>query len=285
MKKLFGGIDLTWKKLIFFAVLAGLYTGAMAILPVTKNTSFRDITVTFECWIFFGTLIILNSKSPLDSALKCFVFFLISQPLVYLVQVPFYQDGWAIFGFYRNWILWTILTFPMGYIGWYLKKNKWWGLLILTPVMLFLGLFYERYLAELLTFFPQHLLTVLFCLLVFVSCGLYAFEDPKLKKIQLALIALIILGMTFWAVTHKASYHTSILPEGISLKGDETVSFSDERFGPLTLQYNESLEEYLIDVDFHKLGKTELTIETPAGETYIYELDVSRNSYEITRKQ
>ena len=54
MKRLFGGIDLTWKKLIIFAVLAGLYTGVMAILPITKNTSFRDITVTFECWIFFG---------------------------------------------------------------------------------------------------------------------------------------------------------------------------------------------------------------------------------------
>ena len=48
MKKLFGEIDLTWKKLIIFAVITGLYTGVMALLPVTKDTSFADISISFE---------------------------------------------------------------------------------------------------------------------------------------------------------------------------------------------------------------------------------------------
>ncbi len=39
MKKLFGGINLTWKKLIVFAVIAGIYTAVMALIPITKNTS------------------------------------------------------------------------------------------------------------------------------------------------------------------------------------------------------------------------------------------------------
>ena len=47
IKKLFGGIDLTWKKLVIFAVIAAVYTAAMAIIPITNNTSFRDITATF----------------------------------------------------------------------------------------------------------------------------------------------------------------------------------------------------------------------------------------------
>ena len=85
MKKLFGGINLTWKKLIIFAIIAGTYTAVMALLPITRDTSFRDIAIYFEWWILFGIIIISNSKSPLDSALKCFVFFLISQPLIYLV--------------------------------------------------------------------------------------------------------------------------------------------------------------------------------------------------------
>ena len=96
MKKLFGELDLTWKKLIIFAIFIGVYTGVMAIIPSTKDTSFRDISISFEWWVLFGTLIIINSKSPLDSALKCFVFFLISQPIVYLVQVPFNPYGWGI---------------------------------------------------------------------------------------------------------------------------------------------------------------------------------------------
>ena len=126
MKKLFGGLNITWKRLIIFAVFIGIYTGIMPLIPATRDTSFRDIAISFEWWILFGTLIIINSKSPLESALKCFVFFLISQPIVYLVQVPFNPLGWGIMSYYKNWILWTIATIPMGYIGHYLKKDKGW---------------------------------------------------------------------------------------------------------------------------------------------------------------
>ena len=82
MKKVFGGINLTWPKVIIMAVLIGLYTGVMAMIPIARNTSLSDLAVTFEVWIFFGIFIIMNSKSPKDSALKCFIFFLISQPIV-----------------------------------------------------------------------------------------------------------------------------------------------------------------------------------------------------------
>ena len=76
MKKLFGGLNITWGRLILFAVICGVYTGVMAMLPITRDTSFRDISTTFECWILFAIIIIVNSKSPLDSVLKVFVFFL-----------------------------------------------------------------------------------------------------------------------------------------------------------------------------------------------------------------
>ena len=73
--KVFGGINLTWPKVIIAAVIAGVITAVMAIIPQFHNTSFIGITVSFEVWILFGIIIILNSKSNLDSALKCFVFF------------------------------------------------------------------------------------------------------------------------------------------------------------------------------------------------------------------
>ena len=87
LKKLFGGINLPWPKLIIMAVAAGVFTAAMAIIPVFQNTSFITITATFEVWILFGIFIIMNSKSNLDAALKCFVFFLISQPAD--IAIPF----------------------------------------------------------------------------------------------------------------------------------------------------------------------------------------------------
>ena len=142
MKKIFGGINLTWKKVIIFAILAGIYTAIMAMLPITDNTSFKDITISFEVWILFGILIIVNSKSAKDSALKCFVFFLISQPLVYLVQDVINHSN-LFLTYYRFWVLWTIATIPMGFIGYYMKKDKWWGLLILLPMLIFVGAEYS----------------------------------------------------------------------------------------------------------------------------------------------
>lgn len=48
MKKIFGELKLTWPKVIIMAILIGAYTATMAMLKITKDTSFTDISVTFE---------------------------------------------------------------------------------------------------------------------------------------------------------------------------------------------------------------------------------------------
>ena len=128
MKKLFGEINLTWTKVIVMAIIMGVYTATMAMLPIASDTSFSDLTVTFEVWILFGIFIIINSKSAKDSALKCFVFFLISQPLVYLIQ-DMINNSSLFTTYYKYWFIWTILCLPMGFIGYYIKKDKWWGII------------------------------------------------------------------------------------------------------------------------------------------------------------
>ena len=143
MKKIFGGINLTWPKLIVMAIIMGIYTAVMAMLGIARDTSFSDLTVTFEVWILFGIFIIMNSKSAKDSALKCFIFFLISQPLVYLVQ-DVINHSKLFLTYYRFWVPWTIACLPMGFIGYYMKKDKWWGILILGPMLLFLGMEYSK---------------------------------------------------------------------------------------------------------------------------------------------
>ncbi|MBO4791509.1 MAG: hypothetical protein J5592_04425, partial [Clostridia bacterium] len=87
VRKCFGSLKITWPVIIAAAVITGAYTAVMALLPAARDTSFADISISFEWWILFGILIIVNSKTPWESALKCFVFFLISQPIVYLIQV------------------------------------------------------------------------------------------------------------------------------------------------------------------------------------------------------
>ena len=284
MKKIFGELNITWKKLIIFSIFIGIYTGVMAILPITKDTSFRDISITFECWVLFGTIIIVNSKTPLESALKCFVFFLISQPLVFLVQVPFNMYGWGIFKYYPQWFRWTLLTFPMGYIGNFLKKDKWYGLLILVPVLLFVGYHYSGFLSETLTFFPNHLLTTLFCVISMILYSLFIFKDKKLKIISLVTTIIILISMSILAISQGNNYYnTTILisgeETGFEFDDTYTVKLKDEDYGQVFIVYDMKLEDYMVNAKFKKTGETEFTVTSPDGEEYVYKITINRNSY------
>ena len=183
IKKLFGGIDLTWPKLFVAAIVAGVFTAVVAIIPALHDTSFHTITVTFEVWISVGVVIIMNSKSNLDSALKCFVFFLISQPLVYLIQVPFSIQGWGLFGYYRYWFIWTILCFPMGFIGYWMKKDKWWGYLILLPMIVITAASYSTYFSRFLFSRPRFLLITLFCACGMILYPVVIFKNKKIRTV------------------------------------------------------------------------------------------------------
>ena len=286
MKKLFGGIDLTWKRLIIFAVIAGLYTGLMALLPFTKDTSFADISITFEWWVLFGIIIIVNSKSPLDSALKCIVFFLISQPLVYLVQVPFNAYGWGIFRYYPGWFVWTLCTFPMGFIGWYMKKEKWWGLLILSAMLLFVGYHYMTFLRETWTYFPRHLLSTVFCAATVIIYPLFIFRNKKLRRAGLIVSVVILLGMSVLAFgSGKNVYNTTVLVSngslGVEFDDSYEVSLDDEDFGDVRIVYEEHIEDYMVNAEFKKAGDTKLILKAPDGSTRIFELKVEKSRYDI----
>lgn len=165
INKLYGGLNMSWKKVILFAVGTAVLTAMIMIVPVIRNTSFGMIGVTFEAWIFFAVIIMANCKNPLESELKTFVFFLISQPLIYLLQVPFSFLGWGILKYYYNWILWTVLTFPMAFAGWFITKKNWLSVLIFAPVFAHLGFFGYGYGIECIQSFPHMLLAALFCLL------------------------------------------------------------------------------------------------------------------------
>ena len=288
MKKLFGEIDLTWKKLILFALIAGLYTGVMALLPITNNTSFEDISISFEVWILFGIFIIMNSKSAKDSALKCFVFFLISQPLVYLIQVPFSSLGWQILGYYKNWIVWTILTIPMGFIGYYMKKDKWWGLLILTPILLLLGSHYSGFLGETLFDFPHHLLSCLFCLITILIYPICIFNNKKVKITGFVISILIIITMTIFTFMDKTTYNTTVLVNGGELGAvfDDTynVYLEDNKFGNVYIKYDDALEDYKLEAEFRKAGKTNIIFEDRNGNKTVFEIDIRRDNYDIVKK-
>ncbi len=285
IKKIFGGINLTWLKLIIFAIVAGVYTGVIALIPQALDTSFIDITTSFEVWILFGILIIMNSKSAKDSALKCFVFFLISQPLVYLVQDVITHDHLLI-TYYRHWVLWTVATLPMGFFGYFMKKDKWWGLVILTPILLFLGEHYATYLGKTIFSFPRHLLTTLFCFTTLILYPWVIFHDKKIQMAGIIISVLIILAMTALSLINLPVYSTDLISSGEKYDFDDTykVYLTDNKYGTLRIRYEDALECYMVHAELKKAGKTSFILESPTGEKQEFEITIRRDSYDIQTK-
>lgn len=285
VKRLFGELNLTWLNLIIFSVIAGVYTAIMAIIPATRNTSFRDITAIFEVWILFGIIIIMNSKSAIDSALKCFVFFLISQPLVYLIQVPFDSRGFGLFQNCQHLLILSLLALPMGFIGYFMKKDKWWGLLILTPVLLLLGIQLTYYMRETIFNFPFHLLSTLFCLATLLLYPLCIFNNKKIKIAGVTISTIIILVVSVISFTNKIVYNTTIFSDNdVSLNEKCSAYLENDTIGKVNIKYDETLKHYVINAAFTKAGKTDLIIVDENGNKTAYELSVSSNTYNISKK-
>ena len=275
----------TWKQIIIFSILAGIYTAIMCIIPAIKSTSFHDIAVTFEVWILFGILIIMHSKSAKDSALKCFVFFLISQPLVYLIQVPFSSEGLGIFRYYKYWFMMTLFTLPMGYIGYYLKKDKWYGLLILTPILLLLGSEYYSYLRETLFHFPYHLLTSLFCIVSLLLYPIFIFKNKKIKAVGTSIGIVISVVFTIMVFMNPYVYNTSILisDDDKQIIFDDTynIHLENENIGEVYINYDEGIETYVVNASFTHAGTTKLILEDANGNQTIFNLTVDNTTYEL----
>ncbi len=286
MKKKFGELNISWKTIIISAILVAIYTALMAIIPALEYTSFHSIVVTFEVWILFGIIIIMNSKSNKESALKCFVFFLISQPLIYLLQVPFSRLGWQLLGYYRTWFIWTLLCLPMGYIGYYIKKDKWWGYLILFPIILLLAYSYNTYLSDFMFNYPKYILIVLFCIASMIIYPLYLFNNKKIKRTGLIISIIIIIICTIINIINPPVYNTIIMGSSEENPFNDTYKayLTDNKYGKVYIIYEDAVEDYMIKAEFKKEGKTTMIIESPDGEKREYELTIKRDTYDIKRK-
>ena len=284
-KRLFGGIDLSWPKLIAFAIVMGIYTALMAIIPQVRYTSFNTISVTFEVWILIGIFIIMNSKSNKDAALKCFVFFLISQPLVYLIQVPFCWLGWNIFSYYKYWFIWTILCLPMGYIGYYIKKDKWWTYLILFPMIILTAFSLYTYLTYFTFYCPKYIIISLFCIFVMILYPNVLFNNKKIKITGSIISVLLTIGVCILVAFNPYKYSTEILSsiDGKDITNEYKVSLEDSSYGDVNMKYIDSIEAYMVHADFKKGGKTKLIVVTPQDKTIKYDLIIEMDKYNLEK--
>lgn len=217
---------MSWPAVIIFAVIMGIYTALMAMF-VPDGNSFHDIAVTVEWWVLPSILVIVNCKKPLEAALKTFVFFLISQPLVYLVQVLAGQADWAIFGYYKYWFMVTLLTFPAAFVAWFVKKDKWYSALVLSGATMLLALTGVGYVFNFLETPPNHLISIIYC---FVTAIVFTFAILKKKSTRAICLGItVVVALVYGLIANTSKpyevYNNSFISEnGIELVGEPIIS-------------------------------------------------------------
>lgn len=226
--KLFGGLNMSWPVAIIYSILIGLYTAVVAAL-VPDGNSFHDIAVTFEAWILLALIVVLNCKKPLEAALKTFVFFLISQPLVYLFQILFFKAPWSLMGYYDFWFKLTLLIFPAAFLAWFTKKKAWWAGIIMSGANAILVLMLVDYILGLSEHFPNHLLSAIYCILM-IFVDIFVILKDKAAKIICSIVTAVLIIICFafgykgeeYAITLDSSF---LDKEGIVFEGEPYVSY------------------------------------------------------------
>lgn len=191
IKKLFGRFEMTWPRVILFAVITAVYTAFVNVLPFLKGTSFQDIAVNLEWWFLFAIFLIVNCKTRWEACAKCFVFFLISQPLIYLLEVPFIPDGWGVFRYYRWWFIVTLLTIPWAAIAFTLKKKNLLSVIVLSVATGYMAYQSAIYFQSALKHLPYHLLSAFSCLVMAVFLAAVLTDSKKLRRAAILFIVLV----------------------------------------------------------------------------------------------
>lgn len=195
LNKLFGDLNLSWSHLLIFSLIAGAYAGIVGIIPALEQTSFHDIDVSTEMWVIFAFIIATNCEKNWEAALKVFVFFLISQPLIFGIEVLAGLDiDKAVYYYTTNWGPKTLFTLPGGFIAFYIKKQNWLGAIILGLGCALQGIMAVCYGEVLVKNPPFHLLTCIVCIcsiLVFT----YAIQKDNKRRAVCVCIAVVASAM------------------------------------------------------------------------------------------
>lgn len=185
---------MTWKKVILLALVTAVVTAGLKLVPALNDTSFQDIAVNLECWILFAVYIIVNCEKWQEASIKTFVFFLISQPLIYLIQVPFAGMGFGLFQYYKYWFIITVLTLPGAAIAFLVKRRDWLSVVVLSVATAFLGYMAADYFWTVKARFPLHVLSMCFCiaLALFLIFVLLDKKSHRIVAVAIVLVSLVV---------------------------------------------------------------------------------------------
>lgn len=195
MKRLYGNLKMNWLTVILFAIAAGIYAGVVMLIPFLEGTSFQDIGIAYEWWVIFAVIIVVNCKTSWEAMLKCFVFFLISQPLVYIVEILFgslsFDMGWYYYS--TIWLPMTMLTLPGGFIAYFCKKQNLLGGIILGLGNTIQAVMAISYFVMAIRNFPHHILSACVSVISIIVMSVYIQKERKYRLISLLLPIVLVI--------------------------------------------------------------------------------------------
>lgn len=285
----------SWGFVVCFAAVIGIVVGVLNCIPFLYDTSFTDPALTFDVWIPLAIFIILGSKNTLDAALKCFVFFLVSQPVIYLVKIAAnvlaggaiaeaFHQYFIVYYIGAGWLTWTILTLPGGAIAYQVKRDNVPAAVILavaTGALVGLGL--DKAFRVLPANFPHHLLSVIFCIgMAFLLCFL-VFKKKKTRAVTLCITAVTTIALTITLAILSGKPASSIQTFDLGdkktavdceVKNDKVATAKLIESNVLEIQTAEEIGDTVVKVTF-KDGTTaeyrisvdsrNMTVEEPAS--------------------
>jgi len=274
LHKLFFETKMTWTRTVIFAFATAVVTALLLIWPATSGTSFENIGVSYECWFLFALIIIMNCEKPLEAGLKTFVFFLISQPLIYLFQVPFAANGWEIFRYYPIWFRYTLLCFPGAMVAWFVKKDNFLSALILsvaTGSLIAEAIGYTDYCTK---NFPQYLLTIIFCAALAVILIFALLQKKKNRIITGALTLIVGIAVFFYLFISSASHRMTMR---YALEGDHTWEITAEEgtIGNISI---DSIFDNTLLIEATEYGTQNLALTNENGETVALTITFDRKN-------
>ncbi len=264
LRKAFFETKMTWPRVIILSLVTALMTAVLNCIPLLSDTSFAAPAEMFEFWVLAALFIIFNCHGYLEASVKTFVFFLISQPLIFLLEVPFKDAGWGLFIYYPRWFIFTILTIPGAIIAYYAKREGWISGVIMSVANILVLYCGSTKINYFISHFPHYLLTLIFCVVTVVFYTLFLLKGKKAKTVAAVITSVVVivyLMLPLLNISTGKSYCDYPLEEGTW----ELVSVSDEN---LTV----SLSEESIYLESETGGEYTVVVQNQDGEQLLYNI-------------
>lgn len=295
LKKLFGETSLSWKFIIIFSVVVAIIVATLNRIPALYDTSFSDPAVWLDLWIVLAVFVIVNCKDWKEAVAKCFVFFLISQPLIYLIEAIYTSvmgggEFMSVFAGYMSnyylgagWMFRTILTIPGAFVAFQIKRKNILAAIILSVATAYMAGFGANYLIKAFAgTFPRHLLYSLFCI---AAAYVLIFVILSEKKQRLIALILTTAGLAAGIIMYVAAqYSVPMISDYIKLddgvKAVECVSSNTN-----VIEASLSVDADIVDIKTNaELGDAVITITDDKGAKHIYNIIVTSKGIEISEE-